>query len=237
MSSKDDTGRIFWLVLDEISCVTWLIYRSHRRWNHVSYFLNLQQPVEFKIVRTEKYLCTEPPSRTCPMTFSGQMVACGRQLTHKHRCASIGRLGTKGLRPLLNRGPFSAYGWEKVLVSKRKRYSDHGFKCQLYISLSICSHDQLMWYIIEPTKMTGDVWYHGTAKVLWHISVIVIYIYIYICVCVWLHSVLRYIQQHPEIILIDIACPTLYYTLWYASHSTHWDRDKMAAISQTTFSS
>ena len=32
---------------------------------------------------------------------SGQMVACVRQLTHKHHCVSIGHQGTKGLRPLL----------------------------------------------------------------------------------------------------------------------------------------
>ena len=33
----------------------------------LSYHGKLQQPVEFKIVRTEKYLRTEPPSRTCPL--------------------------------------------------------------------------------------------------------------------------------------------------------------------------
>ena len=36
---KDDTDRILWLVLDAISCVTWLIYRSHCREGHGSNFL------------------------------------------------------------------------------------------------------------------------------------------------------------------------------------------------------
>ena len=35
------------------------------------------------------------------MKFSGQMMACSRQLTHKHCCASISHRRTKGLRPLL----------------------------------------------------------------------------------------------------------------------------------------
>ena len=59
---------MIWIVLDAISCVTWLIYESHRsvcvcggggggggglsRFE-LSHRGNLQQPVEFKIVRTE----------------------------------------------------------------------------------------------------------------------------------------------------------------------------------------
>ena len=35
------------------------------------------------------------------MKFRGQMMACGKQLTHKLRYASIGRHRTKSLRPLL----------------------------------------------------------------------------------------------------------------------------------------
>ena len=39
ISGEYDTDRIFWLVLDAISCVPWLIYRSHRTEGHGSNFL------------------------------------------------------------------------------------------------------------------------------------------------------------------------------------------------------
>ena len=39
MSSEADTGRKFWLVLDAISYVTWLMNQSHRRRDHGSNFL------------------------------------------------------------------------------------------------------------------------------------------------------------------------------------------------------
>ena len=58
MSDEDDTDRILWFILDAISCVTWLIYWSHRRRGHGSNFVTAviysSQSVEFKIVRTEK---------------------------------------------------------------------------------------------------------------------------------------------------------------------------------------
>ena len=38
-SGEEDTERILWLALDAISCVTWLVYWSHRRRIHGSNFL------------------------------------------------------------------------------------------------------------------------------------------------------------------------------------------------------
>ena len=38
-SGEDGSDRILWLVLDAISCVTWLIYRSHRKEGRGSNFL------------------------------------------------------------------------------------------------------------------------------------------------------------------------------------------------------
>ena len=39
MSGEEDTDRILWLVLNVISCVTWLTYRSHHREGNGSNFL------------------------------------------------------------------------------------------------------------------------------------------------------------------------------------------------------
>ena len=44
--------------------------KGRPRFEH-SYRVNLPQPVEFKIVRTEKWLRTKHPSRTCPMKSHG----------------------------------------------------------------------------------------------------------------------------------------------------------------------
>ena len=38
MGGEQDTDRILWLVLDANPCVTWIIYRSHRRGSHGSNF-------------------------------------------------------------------------------------------------------------------------------------------------------------------------------------------------------
>ena len=57
MSGEDDTDRTLWLVFDAISWrhVTYLpISPQGRPWFELSYHGDLQQPVEFKIVRTEK---------------------------------------------------------------------------------------------------------------------------------------------------------------------------------------
>ena len=66
MSDEAGTGRIFWLVLDAISYVTWLIYWSHRRKGHDSNFLTA---VTYS---SQSPPPPPPPSRTCPY-------ACGLQ--------------------------------------------------------------------------------------------------------------------------------------------------------------
>ena len=55
MYVENDTDRIFWLVSDALLChVTSLSIPPHERPYELSYRGNLQRPVEFKIVRTEK---------------------------------------------------------------------------------------------------------------------------------------------------------------------------------------
>ena len=61
MSGEKDTDRIFWLVLDAISCVTCLIYRSHRRRDHGSNFLTAityNSQLNSKLYVLKKYVPT-----------------------------------------------------------------------------------------------------------------------------------------------------------------------------------
>ena len=74
MSGEKDTDHIFWLVLDAISSVAWLIYRSHRRRHHGSNFLTAityssQSNSKLYVLKIITY--RRPPPPPPPRLFHG----------------------------------------------------------------------------------------------------------------------------------------------------------------------